>query len=113
MPRTLTKNANGDLEFVESVWDDDGDNITYPLSDVVELDQIDGQKVPSVQRDPSWLLTTTIEYGFVPSNDRWEEDINVTILDPDANLSVADYRFVIKASDGKEETIRYFTLKVR
>lgn len=112
MPRRLKQNNNGNLEFTEFVWDDDEDNVTHPLTEIVELYQRNDNILPNAQRRPNWLSATVNELGVNSQLERWEEEVNVKITNPDNNLSVGTYTFRFRASDGKEETDHTVELEV-
>jgi len=112
MPRVLETNNNGDLSFKEFVWDDDEEDISYPIQSVVELDRVDGVKQTDARRDPDWLTYKTTELGVNSSLERWEEEVEVIIRNAENNLEIAEYTFLIIATDGKEESKRFVTLRV-
>jgi len=113
MARQLTQNANGNLQFAEKVYDDDEENVDHPLPSIVELDEKDGQPVPSAQRTPDWLQVVINELGVVAAEERWEEELTVTIQDPDENLETDTlYQFLFRATDGTDTTDHYVTLQV-
>lgn len=109
MPRVLSTDSNGDLSFTEKVEDDDGDNVTHPLTNVVQLEKIDGSPAPDPT--PSWLSATVNQIGLV--NGRWEEEVTVTITDAESNLSVGEYTFKFEADDGYDSTVHRTVLEVR
>jgi hypothetical protein len=113
MARQLTKNANGNLQFTEKVFDDDEENVDHPLPSIVELDEIDGQPVPSAARTPDWLQVTINELGVVVAEGRWEEELTVTIQNPDENLEADTlYQFLFRATDGTDTSDHRVTLEV-
>jgi hypothetical protein len=113
MARQLMKNANGNLRFVEKVFDDDEEDVSHPLSLLVELDEIDGQPVSGPGRTPDWLRATVSELGVVAAEERWEEEVTVTIQNPDQNLEADTlYQFLFRATDGTDTSDHYVTLQV-
>jgi len=113
MARQLTKDANGNLQFTEKVFDDDEEDVDHPLSAVVELNEVDGQPVPGPERTPNWLQVTIDELGVVAGEERWEEEVTVTITSPDENLEVDTlYQFFFRATDGTDTSDYYITLQV-
>ena len=113
MSRKLTKNASGNLQFAEKVYDEDRENVDHPLPSIVELDEVDGEPVPDAQRSPEWLQATVSEFGDVLAEERWEEEVTVTITDPDENLEADTlYQFLFRATDGTDTTDHTVTLQV-
>lgn len=112
MPRVLQINSNDNLEFTELVWDDDEENVDHPLAKVVELDSVDGVEQPPARRNPTWLNATVTELGISSVRDRWEEEVKVTIVNPEENLQRGTYTFLFRATDGEDITDRTVTLKV-
>ena len=113
MARQLTKNADGNLQFAEKVYDDDEENVDHPLPSIVELDEINGQPVPSAERTPGWLQVTIDELGVVAAEGRWEEELTVTIQNPDENLKAdTRYQFLLRATDGTDTSDHRVTLEV-
>lgn len=113
MARQLQKNNNGNLEFKELVWDDDEEDVEHPLNPSVQLDKRNGNKLQGPSRSPSWLGITINELGVNSNLERYEEEVVVTIQDPDNNLGSNTYTFLFKATDQKEETERTVKLTVK
>lgn len=99
MPRTLTKNSDGDLVFTEEAFDPNGDDLTHPIK--VELDAVDGTTQTGSDRRPSWLSTKLQENGL-QSDGEWKETMTV-IVDASALSAGTTYTFLLKASDGNLE----------
>lgn len=113
MSRKLSKNADGNLQFTEKVYDDDEEDVSHSLSLIAELDEVDGQPVPKAQRTPDWLQVTIDELGVVAAQERWEEKLTVTIQDPDENLEAdTRYQFLFRATDGTDTSDHRVTLEV-
>lgn len=108
MPRTLQLDSNGDLNFTEKVVDEDGDNVSHPLTNIVQIESINGNEPQD--RTPDWLNASVNELGNV--NGRWEEEVNVTIEDAESNLELGNYTFEFRADDGEEFTIHTVLLEV-
>lgn len=106
--RVLTEEMNGDLSFTEKVVDVDEDNVSHPLTGIVQLDEIDGSPAPDP--NPSWLSASVNQLGV--QNGRWEEEVTVTITDAPLNLSTGTYQFKFKADDGYDQTVHTVLLRV-
>jgi len=112
MARRLQTNANGALTFTELVWDDDEEDVSHPLIRIAELYKRDGEVLDTAERTPSWLYVNINELGLNGQLGRWEEEVNIKILDAEQNLSAGTYTFRLRATDGKEATDRTVELKV-
>lgn len=111
MARSITLDSDGDLRWMEKVVDPDGDDVTHPLSSTVELHKIDNQPVSGPSRNPSWLESTINELGENAEGE-WEETVEVIIRDAQSNLSQGVYQFLLRASDGIDESDRLVNLSI-
>lgn len=110
MARVLNVDGNGDLNFTEKVVDKDKDNLSHPLTNIVQLKSVNGS--PASDNTPSWLSATINEIGV--QNGRWEEEVNVTIKDAEQNLTAnTTYTFEFKADDGYDSTLHTVELEVK
>jgi len=103
MPRTVTPNAQGILEFTETVTDEDGDVITLQS---VELNKIDNAVQSGADRNPSWLSWNVQDSTLADGTTKKEVKVDVAKSGLQQNT---DYELEFVATDG-QATVPYYVL---